>query len=104
MEEIECIQKCKIDNEDCCGYSKETKTCISLENCKYKQNRIVCEELCEMLKKRKDFLERKLADKKKPHFYEVSPRILLDIEARLDEIEDILRWIDTQKIKKVKER
>ena len=40
MEEIECIQKCKIDNEDCCGYSKETKTCISLENCKYKQNRI----------------------------------------------------------------
>ena len=115
MEEIECIQKCKIDNEDCCGYSKETKTCISLENCKYKQNRIVCEsdkglekqlngckELCEMLKKRKDFLERKLADKKKPHFYEVSPRILLDIEARLDEIEDILRWIDTQKIKKVR--
>lgn len=109
MREIECIQKCGIDKEDCCGYSEKTKTCISIENCRYKQYRIVCEsdkglekqlndfkELCEMLKKRKDFLERKLADKKKQHFYEVSPRILLDIEARLDEIEDILRWIDTQ--------
>ena len=45
---------------------------------------------------RKDFLERKLADKKKPHFYEVSPRVLLDIESRLCELEVILQWINSQ--------
>lgn len=30
------MQKCKIDRDTCCGYNKKTKTCHSIENCKYK--------------------------------------------------------------------
>lgn len=66
------------------------------ENEKLEKQLNCYKELIKTLEKRKDFLERKLADKKKPHFYEVSPRVLLDIEARLDELEVILQWINLQ--------
>ena len=66
------------------------------ENEKLEKQLNCYKELIKTLEERKDFLERKLADKKKPHFYEVSPRVLLDIESRLCELEVILQWINSQ--------
>lgn len=47
-------------------------------------------ELKEVLENRKDLLERKLESKKQPHFNGVNPNIIVETEAKLEEIEKIL--------------
>lgn len=47
-------------------------------------------ELKEVLENRKDLLERKLKSKKQPHFNGVNPNIIVETEAKLEEIEKIL--------------
>lgn len=46
--------------------------------------------LKEILEKRKDLLERKLESKKRPHCNGVNPNIIVETEAKLEEIEKIL--------------
>ena len=51
------------------------------------------EEIIKMLEKRKELLTRKLESKKRPHFYDVSEIIIAETEAKLEEIETLLRRI-----------
>lgn len=51
-------------------------------------------ELREILEKRRDLLERKLENKKKPHFNGVNPNIIIETEAKLEEIERVLGLIN----------
>ena len=50
-------------------------------------------ELKDILEKRRIMLERKLDSKKKPHYNGVDPDIIIEIEAKLEEIERILSLI-----------
>lgn len=50
-------------------------------------------ELKEILEKRRSLLERKLESKKRPHFYEVNHTIIIEAEAKLEEIEKILELL-----------
>jgi hypothetical protein len=50
-------------------------------------------ELRDVLEKRRIMLERKLDSKKKPHYNGVDPDIIIEIEAKLEEIERILDLI-----------
>ena len=51
------------------------------------------EEIIEMLEKRAVFLARKLESKKRVHFYDVDEIIIAETEAKLEEVETLLKRI-----------
>lgn len=58
-------------------------------------------ELKETLEKRRIFLERKLESKKLPHCNGVNPNIIIETEAKLEEVEKILDLLSNESFKKI---
>lgn len=54
------------------------------------------EKLKEILENRRILLERKLESKKRPHYNGVNPNIIIETEAKLEEIEFILDLLSNE--------